>query len=177
MTAKKNTSTAIAMLSIGLGMFLLAFASVPLYRVFCQVTGFGGTTQEASSVPVQIGKRIINVQFNADTDPNLPWKFKPEQRQVAVHTGEQTLIYYAAENISDEAVTGVATYNVTPNKAGAYFNKVQCFCFTNQTLNPDEKMPMPVSFFIDPEIENDPNLQDVSTITLSYTFFKVKESL
>lgn len=175
----KRTSyrgTVLSLLSIVVGMFLLAYASVPLYRIFCKITGTGGTTQVAKVAPGELGHRTIRIQFNSDTAPNLPWKFKPEQRETFVTTGEQKLAFFSAENTSDEPVKGMATYNVTPAKAGIYFNKIQCFCFNEQLLQPGQKISMPVSFFVDPEIEKDPNLRNVKTITLSYTFFKVKGS-
>ena len=122
------------------------------------------------------GEKEITVLFNADTDPNLPWEFRTLQRKVKVTTGVDTLIYFEATNTSDEPTTGVAVYNVTPNKVGQYFDKIQCFCFDNQTLQPGEKMEMPVSFFIDPALEQDLDVKEVRTITLSYTFFKAKET-
>jgi cytochrome c oxidase assembly protein subunit 11 len=152
-------------------MFCLAYASVPLYRVFCQVTGYGGTTQRAVSAPLKIGKQIITVHFDSNIAPGLSWKFGHPQ-PVSVHTGENKLIAYTAENTSHESQTGVATFNVTPERAGVYFNKIHCFCFENQTLQPGEKVNMPVSFFVDPDIANDPDLQGLAAITLSYTFFK-----
>lgn len=173
---KTHRKTLFSLVAVVAGMFMLAYASVPLYQLFCKVTGTGGTTQVADAAPEKMGERVMKIEFNADTDPNLPWQFKPEQRRVSVTTGEQKLAFFSAENASDKAVKGTATYNVTPAKAGIYFNKVQCFCFNEQVLQPGQKVMMPVSFFVDPEIENDPNLRGVKTITLSYTFFKVKES-
>ena len=153
-----------------------AYAAVPLYQIFCQVTGFGGTTQVAEEAPAEIGERIITVRFNADTARNMPWKFSPQQRAVTLHVGEQTLAFYQASNPTDRAIVGSSTFNVTPAKAGAYFNKIECFCFTEQVLVPGQSVDMPVSFFVDPAISDDPNLDDVKTITLSYTFFEVAGS-
>lgn len=164
------------MVSVVAGMFLLAYASVPLYRMFCSITGFGGTPKVAQTASETVGTKVLTVRFNSDTDPSLPWNFKPEQRQVEVKTGEQKLIFFSAENSSDHPVKGMATYNVTPDRAGQYFNKIQCFCFNEQVLQAGQKVSMPVSFFIDPAIEKDPYLRNVNTITLSYTFFKVKKT-
>ncbi len=174
--AKKNTSLAISVVGVALGMFALAYAAVPLYTLFCRVTGFGGTTQTAEAAPPVILDRTITVRFNADTSPALPWDFKPEQKEVTLRVGESGLAFYSAVNEAGMPVTGTSVYNVTPAKAGAYFNKVECFCFEEQTIAPEERVEFPVSFFVDPEIVNDKNLDDVKTITLSYTFFKVKES-
>lgn len=150
----------------------LSFASVPLYRMICQVTGWGGTTQSATALPVRIYDREITVQFNADTDPGLPWRFQPDQRQVRVKVGAEALVTYSALNIGKAVVTGTAVYNVTPLAAGKYFNKIQCFCFSEQRLNPGEKVHMPVVFFVDPKIMDDRELKDLKTITLSYTFYR-----
>ena len=150
----------------------VAFASVPLYRLFCQVTGFGGTTQVASEAPEIVSERSVTIRFNADVNPELPWSFQPVERAVEIRIGEQGLAFYRASNVGPEPVTGTASFNVTPLKAGVYFNKVQCFCFEEQRLEPGQTVDMPVSFFVDPEILEDPNLDDVSTITLSYTFFR-----
>ncbi len=175
MTPKKNLSLAVNMLMLAAGMFMLAYASVPLYRLFCDVTGFGGATRKAGVEPTRISERTITIRFNADTDQNLPWDFKAEQLEIKIHPGERSLAFYTAKNTANVPTTGHATYNVVPNKAGMYFNKIECFCFKNQTLQPGQKVNMPVSFFIDPDIDNDPNMADVTTITLSYTFFRAKE--
>lgn len=152
-------------------MLGLAFASVPLYRLFCAATGFAGTPARALHASAEVGKRIITVRFNADTAPGLAWDFHPEKLQMKVHVGENALAFFVAKNETGRAVTGHAVYNVVPEKAGAYFVKVQCFCFTNQTLKAHAEAHMPVSFYIDPQISNDPAMDDVTTITLSYTFF------
>ena len=161
------------------GMAGLAYASVPLYRLFCQVTGFGGTTQVAAAAPasadVQAMARIVTVRFDANVNGALPWDFRPAQRAIRVRPGEQALAFYVARNRSDQPITGIATYNVTPVKAGAYFSKIDCFCFESQRLEPGRDVELPVSFFVDPEIVNDRNLDDVNTITLSYTFFQVED--
>ena len=172
----RNRLTALVAAGVVFTMIGAAYAAVPLYQIFCQVTGFGGTTQVAEEAPAEIGERIITVRFNADTARNMPWKFSPQQRAVTLHVGEQTLAFYQASNPTDRAIVGSSTFNVTPAKAGAYFNKIECFCFTEQVLVPGQSVDMPVSFFVDPAISDDPNLDDVKTITLSYTFFEVAGS-
>ncbi len=172
----KNLRLAILLAAAAIAMIGLAFASVPLYRLFCQVTGFGGTTQVATNAyDVPILDRDITVSFNADTAPGLPWRFEPVQRKVTLKVGEEALVYYRAVNNSDHDVVGTAIFNVTPHKAGSYFNKIECFCFTEQRLKPGESMEMPVTFFVDPALDNDVNLDEVQEITLSYTFFEVKQ--
>lgn len=156
-------------------MLMLTFASVPLYNIFCKLTGYGGATRYSKNSASRIGNKIIKIRFDANIDRNLPWHFKSEQNEVEVKTGENNLVFYTAENHSNKNIIGTAVYNVSPHKAAIYFNKIQCFCFEEQLLKAKQKMLMPVSFFIDPEIENDKNLQDVDTITLSYTFYPVKE--
>jgi len=157
------------------GMVMLAYASVPLYRIFCAVTGYGGTTQEAAHAPDKIYDRTINIRFNADHDPALPWEFLPNQKEIRVRVGEEVLVSYRARNLQPASITGRAVYNVVPNKAGPYFAKLECFCFTEQTLAPDQEVNMPISFFIDPALLEDPEMDDIQTITLSYTFFQVKD--
>ncbi|MDJ0943741.1 MAG: cytochrome c oxidase assembly protein [Kiloniellales bacterium] len=173
----RNGRTALVLVGLVAGMIGLSFASVPLYRLFCQVTGFGGTTRVAEALPAQIGERVVTIRFNSDVHPDLPWAFQPVQRAVELRVGESGLAFYKARNLAAEPTTGVSTFNVTPQKAGVYFNKVQCFCFEEQTLQPGEEMEMGVSFFVDPAIEDDPNLADVRTITLSYTFLRSLDDL
>jgi cytochrome c oxidase assembly protein subunit 11 len=148
---------------------------VPLYRLFCEVTGYGGATQKARVLPGKVLGRTVTVRFNADTDPSLPWEFKPGQTAMPVRIGEQSLAFYTAKNLTKASVRGHATYNVVPHKAGQYFTKIDCFCFTDQTLAPGEAVNMPVSFFIDPALADDPDLKEIETITLSYTFFAVRK--
>ena len=174
----RNARTGLALFAVVLGMVALAFASVPLYRLFCQVTGFGGTPQriEAEAAPAEaLSGRIVTIRFNADVNSSLPWSFQPVQRSLELRVGERALALYRATNHSDRAVTGTATFNVTPDKAGPYFDKIQCFCFTEQTLAAGQTVDMPVSFYVDPAILNDPGLDDVDTITLSYTFFRAAD--
>ena len=169
---RRNLGTGLVLAGVVFGMIGLSFAAVPLYRLFCQVTGFGGTTQVADIAPRDIVERPMTVRFNADVDPQLAWDFQPSQRAVSVNVGEQALAFYRARNLADRPTVGTATFNVTPLKAGQYFSKVQCFCFTEQRLEAGQNVEMGVSFFIDPAIMDDPNLDDVTTITLSYTFFE-----
>ena len=171
-SGSKNTKVAVALVSVVFGMVGLSFAAVPLYDLFCRVTGFGGTTQVAEAMPEQVGARQITVRFDAMVDEKLPWDFAPEERSVTLVAGEPGLVFYNAENTADGATVGTAVFNVTPAKAGRYFHKVQCFCFEEQELAQGEATRMGVSFFVDPEIEEDPATADVTTITLSYTFFR-----
>ena len=169
---KVNSSKlALSIMLMVVGMVMLTFASVPLYNLFCKFTGYGGTVKFAPSASNRIGSKLIKIRFDANVDQELPWSFKSEQEEAVVRVGENNLVFYEAENNSDQLIIGTAVYNVTPHKAAAYFNKIQCFCFEEQALKPKQKMLMPVSFFIDSEIENDPSLKDVDTITLSYTFY------
>lgn len=160
--------------ALALGMGMLAYASVPLYRIFCSMTGYGGTTQAAVRAPGKMYDRQITVRFNADHAPALPWIFAPVQNDVTVKVGEEKLAFYHAENQEAYEVTGRAVYNVTPHKVGPYFVKTACFCFSEQTLTGRQKVDMPVSFFIDPAMMDDPEMKDVHTITLSYMFFPVQ---
>lgn len=169
--AARKRRTVMSTLMLLAGMSLLVYYAVPLYNLFCRLTGYGGTTQQAAAAPGAVGTRTVIVRFSADTNPGLPWYFQPAQKQVVVRAGQQKLIFYVARNKTDRAVTGTATFNVSPAKAGRYFNKVQCFCFTQQTLQPGQRVDMPVSFFLDPKILKDRNMDDVKVITLSYTFF------
>jgi len=165
-----------------------SYASVPLYRAFCRATGFGGTTQRKSiedkmeerdqmdkSILEKAKKRSIEITFNADVAEGLPWKFTPTQKKVTVTPGETVLAFYTAENTSSSAITGVATYNVQPGKAGQYFNKIQCFCFEEQRLRAKEKVDMPVFFYLDPEFASDRGMEDVNSLVLSYTFFQSED--
>lgn len=172
----RNRRTALYASGIIVGMLGLTAASVPLYDLFCRVTGFGGTTQVADTVPEARTDRTIRVSFNADRDPELPWRFQPVQRRLEVGLGENHLAFYEAENRSDRPIVGRAVYNVTPHKAGAFFAKVHCFCFEEQLLLPGERVEMPVSFFVDPAILDDLDTADVREITLSYTFFIDEEA-
>jgi len=163
----------VAMLAV---MGVLVYYAVPLYQLFCQITGYGGTTQAALEAPGAVSDREITVSFDANVNPELPWRFRPVQREVTLPVGEERLAFYEAENTSDQLVVGSATFNVTPAKAGQYFVKIDCFCFTEQSLEPGQRVDMPVTFFVDPAILDDPNMDDVDNITLSYTFFRNEEA-
>jgi cytochrome c oxidase assembly protein subunit 11 len=172
---RRNAATAGLLLSLAVAMLGLAAASAPLYRLFCQATGYGGTTQRASAAPQSgVADRLVTVRFDANTAIDLGWKFEPLQRSVVVHPGEEQIVAYRAENLTREPLTGTATFNVTPAKTGIYFDKLQCFCFTRQHLDPGESAELSVKFFVDPDIVGDPNTRDVDTITLSYTMFRAK---
>ena len=171
--AAKNRAVAVRAALFGLAMLALAFASVPLYRVFCQVTGFGGTTMKADAAPGAVAGQI-GVRFDANIDPALPWKFEPVQETVRIHPGARTTIYYQATNYTARPTTGQAIFNVTPEIAGKYFSKIECFCFTEQTLKPGESVKMPVIFFVDPKLRDDPDTKHIDEITLSYTFYPVE---
>jgi len=153
----------------------LSFAAVPFYTWFCKTTGYGGTTQVAISAPVDQIDRTFEIRFDANTSPGLPWKFHPEQASITVHGGEVATANYVIENQSDEATAGMAVYNVTPDGAGGYFDKIVCFCFSEQKLEPREQVIVPVTFFVNPDIANDRNMNSVNTITLSYTFYPAKK--
>ena len=171
----KNRSLALNLFALAAGMAMLAYASVPLYRLFCQATGYGGTTREAAHASGRILKRSVHLRFNADIDPGLAWEFAPGEQAHEVRLGEQALTFYTAKNLTNSAITGRAVYNVVPHKAGQYFVKIACFCFEEQTLPAGKSVHMPVSFYIDPAMADDPEMNDVKTITLSYTFFKVSK--
>ena len=170
---QRNRRLATASFLTAAGMVGAAYAAVPLYEIFCQVTGYGGTTQVAEVAPERLLDRRITVRFNADADRKLPWGFAPAQDKVDLKIGEHGLAFYRAKNLSSDTIVGTASFNVTPAKAGQYFNKISCFCFTEQKLEAGREVDMPVSFFVDPAIADDPNLDDVTTITLSYTFFRM----
>jgi len=172
----RNTRVGLGALLVALAMLALGYAAVPLYRMFCQVTGFGGTTQrsETGVAPGAVVGKIINVRFDANVSPSLPWKFAPEQRVARVAIGARQMAFFNATNLSDQPISGTATFNVTPDQAGQYFTKIQCFCFTSQTLKPGETMRMPVIYYVDPAILNDKDARDLNEITLSYTFFPDK---
>ncbi len=172
---RRNARMAVKLGAVVAGMVGLSFASVPLYDLFCRVTGFGGTTMVAEKAPDKALERVVTVRFNADVNSSIHWDFRPDTHAVDVRVGEAMTIAYRAKNLEDRAVIGTATYNVTPEKAGQYFNKIQCFCFTEQKLEPGQSIDMPVNFYVDPAMADDPNMADVKTITLSYTFFRADD--
>ncbi len=169
---RRNATTVALLAAVVCGMVGLSFASVPLYRMFCQATGFGGTTQRAAAVPGRVADTFVTVRFDATTAPELGWDFRPLESTVRVHPGEQREVFFRAVNRTAETVTGTATFNVTPTKTGIYFDKLQCFCFNEQQLKPGESRDMGVVFFVDPDLLTDPSTSDVRTITLSYTMFR-----
>ena len=168
----QNKKSIIIISFIVLLMLSLSFAAVPLYDIFCRVTGFGGTTQIASTAPGSTGHPDINVRFESSTSSSLNWDFFAKSKVVTIPIGEEKTIFYFAKNLSDKPIVGTATFNVTPAKVGQYFMKIDCFCFVEQLLKPGESMNMPVTFFIDPDIYKDENVKEVNEITLSYTFMK-----
>lgn len=173
---RRNLRSAIMGFALVAGMVALGFAAVPLYNLFCRVTGFGGTPQivDASAAHnVILGSKSITIRFDANTDSGLPWAFQPEQVTDKMVIGTRDMAIYTAENLTGEPITGRAGYNVTPVQAGKYFNKVQCFCFTEQTLQPGEKVRMPVIYYVDPAILEDEDTKNIQEITLSYTFYRV----
>jgi len=178
---EKNNSRVVAMcIGMVLGMGGLAYASVPLYELFCQVTGYGGTTQQVdaeAAAGVGIIDRDINVRFDANTASVLNWDFAPEERQVTIKMGEQMIINYVAKNLSDKPIVGMASFNVTPQAAGVFFNKIECFCFTDTYIEPGETLNMPVTFYVDPEMDQEKAMKALKTITLSYTFYESETSL
>ena len=153
-------------------MTTLVSFSVTLYRLFCQATGAGGYTERAASDTASRSARAVTVSFNTDVAPGMPWRFVPVQRSVTVHLGEETLVFFEAENLSDHSIVGHATFNVTPDRVGFYFKKIRCFCFTEERLGPHQKVEMPVDFFVDPRMATDRDATDVHDIVLSYTFFE-----
>ncbi len=177
-SAANSANKRVALICAGVagGMVGLAYAAVPLYDAFCRVTGFGGTTQTAVVAPAEILDQEITVRFDANVSRGLAWEFEPVQTAQTMRLGEQMLAFYKVTNHSDKPVTGTATYNVTPQKVGYYFAKIECFCFTEQTLQPGQTMTMPVSYFVDPRLVEDGNAAEVKEITLSYTFFPVEKT-
>jgi cytochrome c oxidase assembly protein subunit 11 len=170
---RKWTTVCGLLAAIGVMITLVSY-SVTLYRLFCAVTGAGGTTQRVATDDAQHSDRTVTVYFNTDVAPGLPWRFHPLQRSVVVHLGDETPVFFEAQNLSDHAIVGHATFNVTPDKAGIYFKKIECFCFTEESLGARHTVQMPVEFFVDPKFGNDPDTREVTSITLSYTFFESK---
>lgn len=170
----KNARLAWTMVAIVGGMLGLAYAAVPLYQAFCKATGFAGTPLVAQEGVRPVIARTVEVRFDTNTDANLPWRFEPVQRSVKVHLGEEKLVFFRATNRSQRPIVGTATYNVTPEWTAGWFNKIQCFCFTEQLLQPGQSVDMPVLFFVDADMNKDRRYDDVRTITLSYTFYEAK---
>lgn len=179
---KRIRSTLYYMAATGIVTVGMSYAAVPLYRMFCQAYSYGGTvslghddTKVETMNPVR--QRPIRIKFNADISTSMKWNFKPQQKEITVHPGETALAFYTAKNPSSKPVIGISTYNVIPFEAGQYFNKIQCFCFEEQQLNPNEQVDMPVFFYIDPEFIEDPYMKNVDEIILSYTFFEAKHGM
>jgi cytochrome c oxidase assembly protein subunit 11 len=177
MALDKNSKIAVKLgLVVGL-MLAASFASVPFYRLFCQLTGFGGTAQRVAQVPdvKQVSTRMVTVTMNADVAPDLPWEFKPLDKTITVRVGEPVTTHYHVKNLSQKILVGTASHNIQPDRVAAYFDKVECFCFTEQILQAGESRDLPVTFFIDPDLAADKAQNDVQAITLSYTFFLAKD--
>ena len=174
--AQKNSRTALAMALFAAAMVGLAFASVPLYRAFCQLTGFDGTPLRAERAPGAVAGQI-GVRFDANVHPGLPWKFEPVQKTIRIAPGARTQIFYRATNLSARTITGQAVFNVTPDTVGQYFNKIECFCFREQTLKPGQTVDMPVIFYVDPKVRQDEGTKAIDEITLSYTFYPVETAV
>jgi cytochrome c oxidase assembly protein subunit 11 len=169
--ARKRKRMALALGGVAVFMTGMAFAAVPLYGLICKVTGMGGTTQRVNKAADKIVDRIVTVHFDANISPKLKWKFAPASREVNLKLGENKLVFYTVTSRAEEQTTGTATFNVTPELAGRFFDKIECFCFKEQTLKPGESAELPVSFYVDPAILDDPDAQHINEITLSYTFF------
>lgn len=176
MSVSANTRTALIVSGAVVGMIALSYAAVPLYKTFCQLTGWGGTTQKAVSASDRVLDRQMTVRFDATTANGLPWSFRPAQISQKLHIGESGLAFYEATNLSDTSIIGTASFNVQPAKAGLYFMKVECFCFKEQLLAPGETVMMPVTYFVDPELADNQDLDEVREITLSYTFFRNEDA-
>jgi cytochrome c oxidase assembly protein subunit 11 len=170
----KNARIAWGLAAVIGGMLALSYAASPLYEAFCKATGFAGTPRVAVEGDRPVLKRTVEVRFDTNVDPNLSWRFEPVQREVKVRLGEEKLVYFRATNMSQRPIVGTATYNVTPESAGAWFNKIQCFCFTEQLLKPGQSVDMPVIFFVDPDMDKDRRYDNIRTVTLSYTFYESK---
>src|SRR5579872_1982391 len=171
----RRGTTVILLLAVVAFMGGLTAAAVPLYRIFCSATGYGGTTERASAAPADVAKAVVTVRFNTEIDAGLDWEFRPLVDEVQVHPGEQKQVFFRAKNLSGHGITGRAVYNVTPTKVGIYFDKLQCFCFNAQYLAPGESKDMGVVFFVDPDMLKDRDTSDVHTITLSYSMFKAAD--
>ena len=170
----RNARIAWTLVLVTAGMLGMAYAAVPLYQAFCKATGFAGTPLVAQSDDRPVIARTVKVRFDTNVDPGLAWRFEPEQRQVTVHLGEEKLVYFRATNLSQRPIVGAANYNVTPERTAGWFNKIQCFCFTEQLLKPGQSVDMPVIFFVDSDMAKDRAYDDINTITLSYTFHEAK---
>jgi len=170
--ARKNRRLGVAAFGFVAFMVGVSFAAVPLYDLFCRATGFAGTPMIGQAAPATPGTAMVTVRFNAQTQPNLPWRFNPQQTSMQLRVGEEALAFYIARNTGTASATGISTYNVSPDIAAKYFNKTACFCFEEQTLEPGQQVDMPLAFWVDPRIAEDPATRDIRTITISYNFFR-----
>jgi len=170
--ARRNRAVGLTAAGVVAMMVGVSFAAVPLYDLFCRVTGYNGTPMIGQAAPGASGEQMITIRFNANTQPELPWRFEPVQPSVQVHLGEEGVAFYQARNVGDRPATGISTYNVTPEVVGRYFHKTACFCFEEQTLASGQNADMPLAFWVDPRIAQDPNTRGIRTITVSYTFFR-----
>lgn len=175
MPQRSNRLPAVITVGVASLMLGMSFAAVPLYRMFCSMTGYGGTTQRVVSAPSAPGERTLTVRFDSNVAGGLPWAFEPETKQITLRTGETKTVFYRVTNLTDRAISATATYNVTPDQAGPFFDKLNCFCFSEQTLGPKETAEWPVVFFLDPALEKDESMAKVEQLTLSYTFFETKK--
>lgn len=173
---RRNGRLALGLIGVALTMVSLSFAAVPFYSWFCKTTGFGGTPQVASASTGEVLDQTISIRFDANVDPGMPWEFRPVQNQMTLRIGATGMAYFEAYNPTDKTITGSAAYNVAPDVAGAYFTKIQCFCFTEQTLKPHERVEMPVTFYVDPQLTRDADTSQVREIILSYTFYQTEPS-
>lgn len=171
---KSHGRTAFSVVAVVFLMLGMSYAAVPLYKMFCQMTGFGGTPRIAEGPAAARGTRVLSVRFDANVSPTVNWTFAPEVNEIRLRTGETKTVFYKVTNRSDRTVTAMATYNVSPDQAGSYFNKISCFCFTDKTLQPGESLDMPVVFYLDPALEKDETMKRVESVTLSYTFVESK---
>jgi cytochrome c oxidase assembly protein subunit 11 len=175
----RNRRVGLIALGCGLAMLGLGYAAVPLYRLFCQATGFAGTTQRATAAEaaaIKVSDKTIIIRFDGNVDRGMPWRFQPVQVSQTVAIGARSLARFSAKNLSDKPITGRASFNVEPEQAGLYFHKIQCFCFNEQTLQPGQEVDMPVTYYVDPKILQDPDAKDIGAITLSYTFHKTEDT-
>lgn len=167
-----NKKTLLILITVGFGMLALGMSSSKIYNTFCKITGYGGTTQQAEENLSEVIDRKVTIKFDSNVADNLPWVFKPQQKEMEVQLGQSGLAYYTVKNNSTKPIIGVANFNVTPIKAGPFFVKTDCFCFTEQRVEPGEEIPLPVLFFVDPQLDEDKRMDEVKEITLSYTFFE-----
>lgn len=168
--SRRNKRAAFSVLGVAVFMLGMSYAAVPLYEMFCRVTGFGGTPIVAQGPSATKGKRVLTVRLDANVSPGLDWSFEPEVNSIEARTGDTKTVFYKVTNRSDQTITAMATYNVAPDQSGGFFNKISCFCFTDKTLGPGESMDMPVVFYLDPALEKDETMKNVESVTLSYTF-------